>query len=211
MVSDSDVKRLVSALRHQQVDVAAALGEEFGYVQEPQGPVLICLDLVLSGRQHYGRVVEPRIAAFRQEWADIRSLEELKQLIATYGHEGFGTQVWRFRGRVSTLVKLVDWFLKYKSQHGLDDDLESVQHWARTWPGKRLPLRDIGEVRTRYLRMLAGVDTVAPTPPIQQFVRDAVRHDATDEEIVRLVQRAAHRLGVRPVQLDHAIWQATQR
>ena len=128
-ISDSDVRHMVDFLRGLNLNYE--LGREHCYVNYSNGPVLICLDAVLQIRQDYQHFVVPCIAHFRQHWSHIRSLSGLKQLIEQYGHDGFH-EVWDYRypARAQTLESLVEWFLTYKKEHRITDDLDAMRYWA---------------------------------------------------------------------------------
>ena len=208
-INNDDLAELVSFLQGLNLDYS--LGREFGYVDDPNGPVLICVDAVLQARRNYERIVKPRINRFRRQWPQISSLSDLKRLIERYGHGRFEEEVWDYRSpkRVQTLELLVDWFLAYKRKLGFADDLDAMRHWARQ--PYRQPLsadgvRGIGFKTTKYLQMLAGTQTVAPDTHIHQAVEDALGRSVANETAVDLLEEAARRLGVGATALDHAIW-----
>ena len=60
-----------------------------------------------------------------------------------------------------------------------------------------------------WLVMRQGIETIKPDVHVRRFVEGAT--DVTglsDERIVALVVEAARRLGLKPYQLDWAIWEA---
>ena len=210
-ISDDDVRRMVNFLQGMNLDYG--LGREHQYVNCPNGPVLICLDAVLQIHRKYEGVVKPRLAYFQRNWPDIFSLSDLKQLIELYGHEGF-VKVWNYQytERVQTLELLVDWFLDYKRERGIDNDLEAIRHWARrpySQPLSANGVRGIGIKTTQYIRILAGVDTVAPDTHILDAVNDAFDAfgvSAGPETAIVLLEAAAREMGVSARKLDYAIW-----
>ena len=212
-ISDSDVRHMVDFLRGLNLNYE--LGPEHRYVNDPNGPVLICLDAVLQVHRNYRLVVKPRLAYFQRNWPDVRSLSNLKQLIESYGPEGF-VKVWDYDypAQVQTLERLVDWFLKYKREHDMDNDLEAICHWANQ--PYRQPLsadgvRGIGFKTTKYLQVLAGVDTVAPDTHILDAVNEAFEAfgvSAGPETAVVLLEATARQMGVSARELDYAIWKA---
>ena len=210
-ISDSDVRYMVDFLRG--LDLNFELGDEYRHVDKPSGPVLICLEAVLQIHRNFRLVVKPRLAYFQRNYPDTRSLADLKQLIELHGYEGF-VKVWNYDDpeRVETLERLVDWFLNYQQGHDIDDDLKAICHWANQ-PYRR-PLsadgvRGIGIKTTKYLQMLAGVDTVAPDTHILKAVKqafDAFGVSAGPEKAVLLIEKSARQMGVSARKLDHAIW-----
>ena len=68
-------------------------------------------------------------------------------------------------------------------------------------------VKGIGSNTWHYLRMLAGNEnSVKPDVHITRFVEGVLGYKPSKSKIVRLLQKAADILGIRPKQLDNSIW-----
>ena len=171
---------------------------------------LICLDVPLSIRNNYRRTVQPRIRAFALEHPEIDSLAALKAMIDRIGYEAFG-EVWNFRAvhRVQVVDALTQFFLDYKVHEGIDDDLEAIRHWCAhvdITSKTLIDVKGIGLSAAQQLRMVAGHPTIPPGAYLTRGVKAALGEMISDGEAILLVESAARRMSITPMDVGYGLW-----
>jgi hypothetical protein len=58
--------------------------------------------------------------------------------------------------------------------------------------------------------MRQGVDTVKPDVHVRRFAEAVVGRSLSDDDVVEVVTRAAHELGLKAYELDWRIWEASR-
>ena len=117
----------------------------------------------------------------------------------------WGYDMWT---RAHQLRDLVQYFLSI----GVTDQ-ERLQSWAarsqfkRDFEGR---VKGLGIAVYHWLVMRQGVDTVKPDVHVRRFAEGAVGRALTDQEVVEVVTRAAHELGLKAYELDWRIWEASR-
>jgi len=86
------------------------------------------------------------------------------------------------------------------------DDEEGNREAARFLWGNNLWTRVVW-LRGWSLRMRLGVDTVKPDVHVRRFVEVVVGHRVSDAELIRVIEKAARRLGLPARLLDLALWE----
>lgn len=180
--------------------------EEYGY----SDPVLLLMDATLSINRQYNKFVLPRIEHFKKEFPNINTLEQLKNLIDKKGINAF-ENVWNYNHpkRVEILQDLAKFFLDYKTENSISDDLESMKHWARSVDinsGKILPIDGMGFATSQYIRKMLGVDSVKPDVHIKRSIFEGTGEKMSDRKTVLFIESTAETMGVTATALDHAIW-----
>ncbi len=156
--------------------------------------------------------VRAALLCYRDRWWDeIRDLESLKSFLARYpdtqeGNLRAGSDLWGFRAgrRVGELRNLI----RYFEARGVVNQ-EFLTHWARS-----SAYRDfMGRVKGLSLQVYEGILTrqgcgpVKPAPHLQSFICDAMQRRVPDPELVDVVERASHLLGISPRELDRRIYE----
>jgi hypothetical protein len=195
---------MVSYLEH--VPLQDFQPAEYGY----ENPIHICLDAVLSINRRYFRFVVPRIKYFQENYPDITTLAQLKNLIQKVGYNGFAT-VWNYKhpSRVETLESLVSKYIEYNIALNFSDDLAGMRHWANhtnVSAYMQFGVKGIGLATFQYLRMLLGVPTVKPDVHIKRAVSEALRRKVTDLEAIWIVEQASKEIGLSATIVDHSLW-----
>lgn len=180
--------------------------EEFGY----KDPVLLLVDATLSINRQYNRFVVPRLEYFNTNYPDINTLSKLESLINTSGILGF-IAVWNYNHpkRVEILRDLTKFFLNYKDEVGMGDDIESMQKWAKEVDISKetiLPVSGIGFTTGQYIRKLLKVDTVKPDVHIKRAILEGTGMKLPDKKVVSFIESTAKIMGKSALELDHAIW-----
>ena len=180
--------------------------EEYGY----NNPVILLMDATLSINRQYNKFVLPRIEHFEQAFPNINTLKKLNKLIEKKGVNGF-EEVWNYKHpkRVEILQSLVNFFLVYKTESSIKDDLESMKHWAQTVDinsGKILPIEGIGFATSQYIRKMLGVDSVKPDIHIKRSIFEGIGEKMSDKKTVLFIENVAKTMNITATALDYAIW-----
>jgi hypothetical protein len=179
---------------------------EYGY----ENATHICLDAVLSINRRYFRFVVPRIKYFQENYPDVTTLAQLKNLIQKFGYNGFAA-VWNYKhpSRVETLECLVNKYIKYNGANSFSEDLAGMRHWANyanVLDYMHFGVKGIGLATFQYLRMLLGVPTVKPDVHIKRAVSEALHRKVTDLEAISIVEQASKEIGLSATIVDHSLW-----
>jgi hypothetical protein len=148
-------------------------------------------------------------------WDEIRSLDELEAVLARYaadkqGNTDLAVYLWGYK--LWTRADQLRGLARHFRALGVTDQ-GSLRRWARTstfeadFQGK---VKGLGLAVYQALVMRQGVDTVKPDVHVRRFAEAAVGRRLNDREVVEIVTEAAIRLGLRPVELDWRIWEASQ-
>jgi len=201
--SDVEVERLAEACRA----IPKARGE-YHYPDYITNVLLTVLDL----RMH-NVAVNNSISYYRNHcWAEIRSIDQLAALLDRYPDEKEGNlAVAQYLWGNNHWMR-VEWlrgFVSFLIADGLTTQ-ELLRDWVhrsdfhRDFEGR---VKYLGIAAFKWLAMRLGVETVKPDGHLHKFVETALGHRVTDDELVRLVEAAARRLGLSARQLDISIWE----
>ncbi|MFV9634844.1 hypothetical protein [Mycobacterium neumannii] len=208
-MNDADVEALVGHVKQK-------LPPRFDLVPDgwPGNIELALIDAVLSIRAVYGvsasTGVRGAIASYkksrsdRDSWDDLRTLAatdsaELQTVLSNRQKTGGVTKA---EAIVSAARRLVDAGVI----HAGDLDRDSSQHRAAYTGTKGL-----GPVTWAYFAMLLGHEGVKADTLVSRFVEQAIGRNPGANQVEELVTEAAHRLGISPIILDHAIWRYMSR
>lgn len=160
--------------------------------------------------------VERAIAHYKgQRWDQLRTIDDLENLFATFttdkdGNTALAQKLWGYRlwTRAQQLRDLTAYFRKI----GVVDQA-ALKRWAersnfkRDFEGR---VRGLGIAVYHWLVMRQGVDSVKPDVHVRRFATGAVGRGLSDADVVEVVVKAAHQLGLKAHELDWAIWEASR-
>ena len=160
--------------------------------------------------------VERALGHFKQRrWDEVRTLEDLEGLTAQFpddqdGNTALAQHLWGYNlwTRAKQLRDLSEYFRKI----GVTDQ-PALQRWAKNADFKRDfqgRVKGLGVAVYHWLVMRQGVDTVKPDVHVRRFAEEAVGRPLGDEDVIDLVVKAAHELGLKAYELDWAIWEASR-
>lgn len=205
-VRDEDVDRVAQAAR----ELPSAAGDylETDFVMNLQETVLdymLQTEVVVRALEHY----------HRHRWHELRTMEDLEELFRRFpetkdGNLALARYLWGYNlwTRAQQLRDLVRYFRSI----GVTDQ-ERLRRWAarsdfkRDFEGR---VRGLGPAVYQWLVMRQGVDTVKPDVHVRRFAEAAIGRSLSDDDLIELVTKAAHRLGVRAFELDWRIWEASR-
>jgi hypothetical protein len=206
MVSEDDVRRLAAAAHELPPAGGASIEDDF---------VLNLLETVLDYMLQTTVVAKALEHYKAHRWDEIRTLDELEAVLARYGADKQGNTdlalyLWGYK--LWTRADQLRGLARYFRAIGVTDQ-DALRRWAGTstfeadFQGK---VKGLGLAVYQALVMRQGVDTVKPDVHVRRFTEAAVGRRLNDREVVGLVTEAATRLGLRPVELDWRIWEASR-
>jgi hypothetical protein len=150
-----------------------------------------------------------------QRWAEIRTREDLRSIFARFpedkeGNLALAQYLWGYN-HWTRAQQLRDLTVFLRRVGVVDQD--SLKAWATNSNFKKDfegQVKGLGIAVYHWLVMRQGVDTVKPDVHVRRFAEAAVGRPLRDEEVVEVVTRSAHRLGMKAYELDWAIWEASR-
>jgi hypothetical protein len=167
---------------------------------------------VLDIRMH-STTLDRSIQHYReQRWNEVRTLDDLDAMLARFPDDKQGNaEVAQYLWGNNHWVRL-GWLralVPFLAENDLTTQ-EKLREWARRndfesdFEGK---VKGLGIASYKSLVMRLGVDTVKPDVHLHNFVEHVVGHGVTDDELVRVVEETARRIGASPRQLDASLWE----
>jgi hypothetical protein len=206
VISEEDVEKLASAATDLPPSASAYLEEDF---------VMNLLETVLDYMLQT-KVVVKALEHFRQNcWNEVRSLDDLEQLVARFsedqaGNTALAQHLWGYKlwTRAQQLRELARYFRRV----GVVDQAQ-LRRWAHRSSFKRDfegRVRGLGPAVYQWLVMRQGVDTVKPDIHVRRFAEAAVGRQLNDQDVIELTTKAARRIGIKAFELDWRIWEASR-
>jgi hypothetical protein len=167
---------------------------------------------VLDIRMH-STTLDRSIQHYReQRWNEVRTLDDLDAMLARFPDDKQGNaEVAQYLWGNNHWVRL-GWLralVPFLAENDLTTQ-EKLREWARRndfesdFEGK---VKGLGIASYKSLVMRLGVDTVKPDVHLHNFVEHVVGHGVTDDELVRVVEETARRIGASRRQLDASLWE----
>ncbi len=175
------------------------------------------IDCVLSLNRRYDAFVVPRLDAFERAHAEVRTVTDLRALMANYGStRRFVESALSYRddARGVTLSAVVDWFAGISGGGDYNAQLSNIERWAAAAHPSQfafLGIRGFGLSGFQYLRMLFGANTTKPDIHIRRYVESCVGHTVSDLQALQLLEIAAPEAGIVLRDLDTTIWESSAR
>jgi hypothetical protein len=148
-------------------------------------------------------------------WDELRTLDELDSLFTRFaddqpGNTELAQYLWGYN--MWTRAHQLRDLARYFRSVGIIDQVR-----LRTWAARSEFKRDfegrikgLGIAVYHWLIMRQGVDTVKPDVHIRRFAEGAIERPLTDHEVIEVVSRSAHELGLKAYELDWRIWEASR-
>ena len=166
--------------------------------------------------QTHTTAVERALQHFKDNrWDEVRTASDLEEVFKRWpdekdGNTALAQYLWGYKmwTRAQLLRRLVEFF----RQEGVHDQ-PSLRTWAegsefkRDFEGR---VKGLGIAVYHWLVMRQGVDTVKPDVHIRRFAESTLGRKLSDEDVVDVMTRAAHHIGMQAYQLDWAIWEASR-
>jgi hypothetical protein len=206
VIGEDDIERVAVAAR--ELPPAEGVGAEDDFVVNLFETVLdymLRTATVVKALEHYKA----------HRWDEIRTLDDLEAVLARFGTDQQGNTdlalyLWGYK--LWTRAEQLRGLARHFRAVGVTD-ADALRRWAESstfeadFKGK---VKGLGLAVYQALVMRQGVDTVKPDVHVRRFAEAAVGRPLKDAEVVELVSEAATRVGLRPVELDWRIWEASQ-
>lgn len=178
-----------------------------------ENAAMALITTVLAMRQRWDETARPRVEAFKANYADVKTLQDLKDLIHSMDEREFCKKVLNLKigrtpfWRYVLLNNLVRAFTAYRIHKGFSDDWETIQHWAKNVNIRNLDndmigkINDVGLATVQNLRLICGIDTVKP----DVHVKETLNEIGLGNEI-EIVELLSELLGYPSVELDQIFW-----
>ena len=202
---DGDIQK-ISEVLEMKFDLIEPV--EFGW----EFPSLNVLDCVLSLNRNYKRFTLPRINRFAKNHNEIRSLDQLKEMIDNYVSPLRFSQVvlnYNDERRANTLIGVVDYFITIQENFDGNTESERLYNWAiyaKPEDAYKVGVKGFGIAGFQYMRMLFGAQTTKPDKHITGFISNIVGRPVSEEEAVYLLEEAARNVNLPIRDVDHEIW-----
>lgn len=206
MIHQADIDAVAEAAR----DIPPAKGN---YIEEDF--VMNLIATVLDYQQST-TAVERAFQHFKDNrWDEIRTGEELEQVMSKYpadqeGNTDLAQYLWGYN--LWTRAQQLRDLTGYLKQIGVTNQ-EGLKRWAkssrfeRDFQGR---VKGLGIAVYHWLVMRQGVDTVKPDVHVRRFAERAVGRPLSDQNVVDVMVKAAHQLGMQAYELDWAVWEASR-
>lgn len=176
-------------------------------------PAAVVVDVVLSKRRRYEKIVVPRA----REWLAVHPGMTLTELGQAGPGAIPGLQKHKRAAEAATIQLAAAGLARYCSDTGLPE-ADGIRHWAQMVELLRYAwcfdpyvgsVRGIGLALFAYLRMLCGADAIKPDVRVAAALKRAGLTFRTDDAAVMLVAEAmANEIGVRRLWFDQLLWYA---
>lgn len=202
MYNNIDIDNLKNYILSLPLDLNHPIAE-----YEYNNPVLTLIDVVLSINRKYESFVKPRIKLI--EDSDINSFDKLSAELKK-GNKHF-TSLWNYNHpqRIELLRNLLQYFMNYKNDNNIKDDLETLKKWGEESSVEKFKdwnIKGIAFTTYQYLRMLCGANTVKPDIHILRIIEIGVGRKLSLKDSVRIIEDISKRMNIKARNLDHAIW-----
>ena len=159
-------------------------------------------DAILQAGTKYETVVRPRIEGILEIYAEAATTSAFWQLLKEKGPKT--VLRWNDDEKPNRVVE----FTKYLLEEGIETEKE-LGEWISSESNKTrlLQLRGIGPKTIDYIKILAGLQTVAVDQHLYALLREAGIEAASYEEARDILNHTADIMGTERVLLDHSIWQ----
>jgi len=176
-------------------------------------PAEALVNTVLAIRQRWKETVEPRLDAFRRNYAKIRTIYDLKELMDSMSEHEFCDKILGMKiketpnRRYEMLKNMILSFIQYQEEKGFASDYEAMKDWAQKCDLSKLKEDIIGKIpnvniaTVQNLRICLGIDTLKPDVHIKNALKEIGL--GNDVEVSELISELT---GYSPCELDQIFW-----
>ncbi|MCU1303589.1 MAG: hypothetical protein JWQ87_3873 [Candidatus Sulfotelmatobacter sp.] len=172
---------------------------------------------MLSLNRRYDSFVVPRLDEFERTHSKVRTIADLRDLIASYPSPSVFVATclaYNDESRSATLARVVEWLTGIAGVGDYDEQMSNLERWAREARPEdhfKLGIGIFGLGSFQYLRMFLGANTTKPDIHIQRYVASCVGHPVSDTQALAVLEPAARRAGVSLRDLDTTVWEQSAR
>ena len=170
------------------------------------------VNTVLAMRQNWDKIAEPRFLKYQENYQHISTLEKMNELIDSMDEKEFCDKVlglniskdnyWRY----NMLKDMVNAFIEYQKENGLESDNEAMLKWAKEFDYSNendqiICINNVGLATVQNLRMCLGINTVKP----DVHVKNALEEIRLGNEI-QICELVSELTGISCRDLDQIFW-----
>lgn len=159
----------------------------------------------------------PRLEAFLKAYPEVRSLEDLRDLLVSMSPREVCNRLLRIHpsnpgqnSRYLRLKNLVNGLIRYKESTSARTWDEALMNWAERFDGSPqdplLGLKHIGLATVQNLRLVLGLDTFKPDRQVLSVLRELGFGEVDDYDSVKIMKWISEVTGYRVVELDQLFW-----
>ena len=201
------MKHISDGLRHKVNSLARYVRSlpdftvDESLAQTPDHIGAIIVDAILQSGMNYQQVVKPRVDSLRADHPEARTTSGFLALVDAVGLSA----LIRWNGKVKIeRILAVAHFLHNEGIETRDSLRSWLEQAANVDRLRQLP--GIGDMTADYLKMLAGIETIAPDGLMLRFVKQAGVRPGSYYEARNMLEKLARRLSVSPIALGFSIW-----
>jgi len=141
-------------------------------------PAIVLIDIILAANRNYNKVVEPNIRKIEENHPELRSIEQLENLLNQKTKEEF-FKFWGHKDlkKYNTLRSILEKIKELKKRYNeISDDYDIINKWAQNANILEVKKDIIGLIPNisiatfQHLRMNFGVDTVKPDQRVKEVL-----------------------------------------
>lgn len=178
--------------------------------KEDSYPAIIFLRVVLAANRNYNKHVRKNIERIQTEYPQLKSFEELDNLINSMSTNDF-YKLWGHKNlrKYNVLKNLLKATETLRSKYQIEDDFSLMKTWAENVDIKKLRNDEIGKIKdvalatVQHLRMDFGIDTVKPDQRVIEVLeREFVHKQVSQKKAIQLVEELSRISGIKTRTID---------
>lgn len=195
MASSKHVDKLIRFIRSNGIVASTSVAHGYKHM----GATLS--DAILQAGLNYNTVVRPRVLRLLHHFPKAKTTSQFLDLVDEFGAAHLLN--WKHPEKPTRLTAIANFFYvrSIETENCLGDWLQSPDNATHLES-----IRGVGPKTVDYLKMLAGIPSVAVDRHIKAFVQRAGFNSDNYISIRKLVEDAADQLRVHRTNLDYAIW-----
>jgi hypothetical protein len=170
------------------------------------------INTVLAMHNRWDSFGGPRFEKYQHVYYDTNTLYKLKELIENRTESEFCDEVLGFNitknhnWRYLMLCDMVDAFIKYQEDRGLESDNDAMMKWAEEFDASNendpiINIKYVGLATVQNLRLCLGTDTIKP----DVHVKNALAEIGLGDE-VQICELVSELTGIPRRELDQIFW-----
>jgi len=174
-------------------------------------PAIVLIDIILAANRNYNKVVEPNIRKIEENYPELKSIEQLENLLNQKTKEEF-FQFWGHKDlkKYNTLRSILEKIKELKKRYKeISDDYDIINKWAQNANILEVKKDIIGSIPNisiatfQHLRMNFGIDTVKPDQRVKEVLETEFEvENITDLNGIIAVEQIASITKYKVIEID---------
>lgn len=207
------IKKMQSTKIHDIDETVGEMAKKGSQEEWTSNHVEAIINTVLAMRNRWNSFGEPRFEEYQCKYSHIDTLYKLKDLMNEHNEKDFCNKVLGFNitkdnnWRYEMLRDLIDAFIKYQQEMGLESDRDAMIKWAIEFDPSIIEndpvvkINNVGLATIQNLRLCLGIDTIKP----DVHVKNALVKIGLGNE-VQVCELISELTGVSCRELDQIFW-----